>query len=275
MGLSGTEFAQRAFQQAMLFGVDFVFANHVVGIARAGADLVVTLAGGDEVPARAVVVATGVSYRRLDVPTLERRIGAGVYYGAASSEAEAMSGLDVAVVGGGNSAGQAAVHLARHARSVRVLVRGPSLAESMSDYLVRELERTPNIDLHFNAEVVEGLGGSRLEALTVRELTSGTEQTLATSALFVLIGAEPTTGWLPPSVARDRWGYVLTGADVNPPRDTPTLDGARPFETSFPGVFAVGDVRHGSIKRVASAVGEGSACIRVVHERLAVSGSQR
>jgi thioredoxin reductase (NADPH) len=145
----------------------------------------------------------------------------------------------------------------------------------MSDYLVRELERTPNIDLHFNAEVVDGLGGSRLEALTVRDVTSGTEQTLATSALFVLIGAEPTTDWLPPSVARDRWGYVLTGADVTPPRDTPTLDGARPFETSFPGVFAVGDVRHGSIKRVASAVGEGSACIRVVHERLAVSGSRR
>jgi thioredoxin reductase (NADPH) len=270
MGLSGTEFAVRAFQQAMLFGVDFVFANGATAIGVNGG-LAVRLVEGDDVPTRVVVLATGVSYRRLGIPALEHRIGAGVYYGAAVSEAEALAGLDVAIVGGGNSAGQAAMHLAQRARRVHLLVRGPSLAASMSDYLVRGLARASNVELHLHAEVVDGSGAGSLDALTVRDVRTGVERSIAARALFVLIGAEPTTGWLPPEIARDGWGYVLTGAEVDAGAER-VGKAARPFETSLAGVFAVGDVRHGSTKRVASAVGEGSACISFVHERLANPG---
>jgi thioredoxin reductase (NADPH) len=244
----------------MLFGVQFVFANHAVALRADGGHRVAVLADGSEARGRAVVLASGVSYRRLAAEALESRIGAGVYYGAATSEADAMSGRDVYVVGGGNSAGQAAMHLAPHARSVTVLVRGSTLAESMSDYLVRALGTAPNVQVRYNAEVVDAAGSPVLESLVVRDVVTGTEERVAAGGLFVLIGAEPTTAWLPDEIARDRWGYVLTGADAG---------AASQFETSLPGVFAVGDVRHGSVKRVASAVGEGSVCIRLVHDYLA------
>lgn len=218
-------------------------------------------------------MATGVSYRRLGIPRLEALTGAGVFYGAAVTEAKAMSNERVFVVGGGNSAGQAAVHLAKFAEQVTVLVRGPSLAESMSNYLVKELEREPNIEIRYQTEVVDAQGETRLERLTLRDGKSGRTETVPAAAIFILVGAEPRTGWLPDAIKRDRWGYVLTGNDLR--RNHRTAASCWPLErppmlleTSMPGVFAVGDVRHASVKRVASAVGEGSISIRMVHEYL-------
>jgi thioredoxin reductase (NADPH) len=194
-----------------------------------------------------------------------------VFYGAAS-EAPAMKGQRVYVVGGANSAGQAAVNLARYASRVTMLVRGSSLAATMSDYLVREIEAAPNITVRLGAEVVDGHGEGRLGSLTLRDRRSGSTETVPATALFVLIGAEPHTGWLPEAIRRDQWGFILSGADLlqdGMPPPQWTLE--RPpmlFESSMPGVFAVGDVRHGSVKRVAAAVGEGAVTIRLIHEYL-------
>jgi thioredoxin reductase (NADPH) len=213
-----------------------------------------------------------VTWRRLGVPSLEALVGAGVFYGAAASEAQAMQGEQVYVVGGGNSAGQAAVHLARYAAQVILLVRRSTLAETMSDYLVQELQATPNIAVRYRTETVAGHGDGRLTGLTLKDRTSGATETVPATALFVLIGAEPHTDWLPEAIRRDRWGFVLTGTDLlqdgRPPVGWPLDRPPMLFETSLPGVFAVGDVRHGSIKRVASAVGEGSVAVRLVHEYL-------
>jgi thioredoxin reductase (NADPH) len=261
-GISGAELAARAFEQAILFGTDMVYGRAAAGLRVDGDLRIVQLTDGTDVPARAVVIATGVSYRTLDIPSLERFKGVGVYYGAASSEASALTGQDVFVVGGGNSAGQAAVHLAKYASRVAILVRGESLAQSMSEYLITEIDATPNVDIMCGVEVVGGDGGGRLETVDVQR-RSGAVDTLAAAALFVLIGAEPFTQWLPPEVRRDHWGFVMTGpTDESPAR--------LPFESTLPGVFAVGDVRRDSTKRVASAVGEGAVCIRLVHEYLAV-----
>jgi thioredoxin reductase (NADPH) len=195
-----------------------------------------------------------------------------VFYGAAASEAQAMKGSEVFVVGGANSAGQAAVHLARYAARVTVLLRGHSLTESMSEYLIREIESAPNITVRRRVAVTDGAGQGRLERLTVTDLDSGAARTVAAMALFVLIGAEPRTQWLPEAVRRDESGFVLTGPDLltdGRPDDTWPLRRLPMFlESSLPGVFAVGDVRHGSVKRVASAVGEGSIAIRLVHDHL-------
>jgi len=195
-----------------------------------------------------------------------------VFYGAAASEAQAVKGREVYVVGGANSAGQAAVHLARYASQVTMLVRGSSLAATMSDYLVRELGATRNVTVRFGVEVVDGHGQGRLSGLTLRERRSGAAETVPAAAVFVMIGAEPHTGWLPEAVLRDRWGFVVTGADLladgTPPPGWPLERRPMPFESSMPGVFAVGDVRHGSTKRVASAVGEGSVAIQQVHQYL-------
>jgi thioredoxin reductase (NADPH) len=272
-GVSGTELAYRAFHQALGFGADIVYGQRAVGLRAVGQDRGVTLGDGTEVAGRAVVLATGVTWRRLGVDSLEALVGAGVFYGAAASEAQAMRGEPVFVVGGGNSAGQAAVHLARYAAQVTLLVRGPSPAETMSDYLVRELHATPNLAIRYNTEAVAGLGDGRLTGLTLKDRSSGATETMPAAALFVLIGAEPHTGWLPPAIRRDRWGFVVTdtdllGGDGRPPADWPLDRPALPSETSLPGVFAAGDVRHGSIKRVASAVGEGSAAIRAIHRYL-------
>ena len=181
-----------------------------------------------------------------------------------------MAGRDVFVVGGGNSAGQAALHLAKYARRVSIVVRSATLAASMSDYLIRQIEDASNVDVRYGVDLVGGDGEGRLERVRLRDRASGVTDTVPAAGLFVLIGAEPFTGWLPDAVARDQWGFVLTGPDLDPPEPP-----ARPplhLETSMPGVFAVGDVRHGSVKRVASAVGDGSICIRLVHDYLALPG---
>ena len=271
-GLSGGELAFRTFEQTLLFGAEFVFTQRATGLAARGDDLVVTLADGDEGVARAVVVAAGVDYRRLGIPALERLTGVGVFYGAAGVEAPAMAGEDVCVVGGANSAGQAALHLARFAGRVTLLVRGESLAAGMSDYLVTQLAATPNVEVRLRTRVVDGRGDARLEALVLEEVTTGQREEVAAAAVFALIGAEPRTDWLRDVVRLDERGYLLTGRDV-PPGAWPLQRAPLPFETSLPGVFAAGDARHGSVKRVAGAVGEGSVAIGAVHQYLAEAGA--
>jgi thioredoxin reductase (NADPH) len=222
------------------------------------------------VTARAVVLAMGVSWRRLGVPRLEALIGAGVFYGAAASEARAMRGKHACVVGGGNAAGQAAVHLAKHADRVTLLVRGGSLARSMSEYLMAEVTRTQNIEVRLGAEVIDGEGEAGLEAIVVRDRADGRTERIATAALFVMIGAEPHTDWLAGAVARDEGGYVLTGNDLVR-SGAPGWPLERPpmlLETSIPGVFAAGDVRHASVKRVTTAMGEGATVVQLIHRRL-------
>ena len=272
-GVSGAELAYRAFHQAIGFGADIVYGKWAVALQAAGADRVVTLGDGTKVISRAVILATGMRWRRLGVPSLEALVGAGVFYGAALSEAQAMRGEQVFVVGGGNSAGQAAVHLARYAAQVTLLVRGPSLAVSMSDYLIRELAAVPNIVVRYHTQAVAGHGEGHLAGLTLQDRGSGATETVPATALFVLIGAEPHTGWLPETIRRDRWGFVVTdtdllGEDGRPPPEWPLERPPLPSETSLPGVFAAGDVRHRSIKRVTAAVGEGSAAIRTIHQYL-------
>ncbi|MGH2774463.1 MAG: FAD-dependent oxidoreductase [Actinomycetota bacterium] len=266
-GISGSELAAQAYQQAWVFGTTFLMMQEVTAIERGGAGLVVTLSGGQQVGTTAIVLANGVSYRRLGVKPLEDLVGAGVFYGAAASEAHALRGRRVFIVGGGNSAGQAAIHLAKHAASVSIVVRSQSLVETMSDYLIKEVEAAPNLDVRLRSQVVDGGGDGRLQHLVLSDLDSGVDERVEADALFIMIGAEPYTDWLPDEIERDRWGFVLTGDDVShAPGSSP--DRPLPLETSMLGVFAAGDVRHGSIKRVASAVGEGSAAIRSVHEHL-------
>ncbi len=265
-GLAGTELTNRAVEQAWLFGTEMVLADQAVGLAADGRHRLVTTRRG-RLRARAVVLATGVDWRRLEVPSLEAFFGVGVFYGAAVSEADAMTGRQVVVVGGGNSAGQAAIHLAKRASGVTIAVRGPSLAETMSDYLIREIDASPRISLRRNTEVVDAAGRGRLESLVLRDNVTGSTETFAADALFVMIGAEPRTDWLDGVVARDAAGYVLTGADV--PSTTWPLERPPTFlETSLPGVFAVGDVQHGSTKRVATSVGAGAMAIRLIHQYL-------
>ncbi len=271
-GIGGQDFAYRACEQAWLFGTNLVFAKEATHLRTSGEQRLVRVADGQEVAARAVILATGVSWRRLGIPRLEALIGAGVFYGAGGSEARAMQGRHVCVVGAGNSAGQAASHLARYAASVTLLVRGESLATSMSDYLVTELGQMANITVRLGVELVDGEGDGRLEALTIRDRANGATERMSTAALFVLIGAEPHTDWLGGSVERDPRGYILTGTELI--RDGQLPSGwplnRPPFhlETSLPGVFAAGDVRSGSVKRVASAVGEGASAVQLLHQYL-------
>ncbi|MEA2525240.1 MAG: thioredoxin reductase [Thermomicrobiales bacterium] len=272
-GLSGGELAFRGFEQNLLFGTEFVFTQRATGLMTRGDERVVTLADAGEVDARAVILATGVTYRRLGIPALERLTGAGVYYGAAGAEAPAMAGEEVSVVGGANSAGQAALHLAKFAKRVTLLVRGASLASGMSDYLITQIEATPNIEVRLHTQVVDGRGEARLEALTFEDAGMGRREEVAAAAVFVLIGAEPRTEWLRDTVQRDDRGFILTGAEV-PQEDWPSERPPLPFETSLPGVFAVGDVRHGSVKRVAGAVGEGSVAVGSVHRYLAEAAAR-
>lgn len=267
-GLSGGELAHRAWQQAVLFGAQFVFTHQATTLARDADHHVVKLDDGSRAVARAVIIATGVTYRRLGIPGLDRFVGTGVFYGAASVEAPALAGQEVCVIGGANSAGQAALHLARFAARVTLLVRGQSLAAGMSDYLVRQVEATPNINVRLGTRVLDGRGVSHLEALTMEDLHTGRQQQVPASAVFVLIGAEPHTEWLRGLVALDERGFVLTGRDIPQPA-WPAPRAPLPFETSVPGVFAAGDVRFGSVKRVAGAVGEGSVTVGSVHRHLA------
>jgi len=271
-GVSGRELAMRASEQARLFGVQIVYLQKANGLREAGERYVVSLTDGSEVTARLVIVATGVTYRRLSGPNLERLTGAGIFYGAVPSLAQAMRGLPVFVAGAGNSAGQAAIHLAQYAASVTIVAPDRSLSERMSDYLVKQVEATLGIKLRLQTEIVDALGGQRLEALVLRNLTDGMTETVPAAALFVMIGARPSTDWLPSTVLRDPYGYILTGQDLLGDGATPAGWPLRrhpfPRETNLPGVFAVGDVRHRAVNRVASAVGDGAIAIQMAHEFL-------
>jgi thioredoxin reductase (NADPH) len=266
-GVSGAELAQRAYQQAWIFGARFLHTRSVTALRPEGGRYALELSDGSEATAAAVVLATGIAYRRLGIPELEALQGTGVFYGASVSEARAHTGQEVYVVGGGNSAGQAAVHLGRYAARVTILVRRASLAETMSRYLIDEIDAAENIEVRPHTEIVGGAGEGTLKSVELRDCRTGDLETVPAAALFLMIGAQPHTEWLPETICRDERGYLLTGSDL--PEGDWSLE--RPqlmLETSLPGVFAVGDARHGSTKRVASAVGEGSVVIEQVHQLL-------
>jgi thioredoxin reductase (NADPH) len=267
-GLSGNRLGEQAYEQASVFGARFVLMHRAVALGKSGQRLNVSFAEGPPVSAGAVILATGASYRRLDIPTLEALNGAGVFYGGPGSEGHALSGAEVYVAGGGNSAGQAALHLARYAHRVTLVVRAASLDSGMSHYLVREVGATPNVEVRTGTAVVGGGGDGRLQNLVLRETAERNDETVSADALFVLIGAHPHTDWLPGELAVDRHGFVYTGPDLPDDHNWPLE--RRPFalETSMPGVLAAGDVRHASVKRVASAVGEGSIAAQLVHSLL-------
>jgi thioredoxin reductase len=271
-GVSGNRLASNAYQQAWAFGATFLWSRSVRGIARDGDFRVLRLSDGQQIRSRTVVIATGAEWRRLEVPALEDLRGRGVFYGAALSEARAMTGKNVFVLGGGNAGGQAAIYLARFARHVTILIRERPLAETMSDYLVREIANSANISVTSRVEVVDGSGERFLDHLVLENLDDESRTTVDADALFVLIGSVPHTDYLGAEVYRDPWDFILTGANLPPGafessnrRQSPFM-----FETSLPGVFAIGDVRHGSVKRVASAVGEGAVVVSMVHDYLAV-----
>jgi thioredoxin reductase (NADPH) len=267
-GVSGSRLAEEAYQQAASFGASFLFMHRVTALARTGDSIKLWLADGRVVEGGTVILATGASYRRLGIESLEELTGAGVFYGGSASEASGLTGKTVYVLGGGNSAGQAALHLARYAATVTVVVRAQSLEARMSDYLVRAIEAAPKIEVRVGTEVVGGGGEGHLQRLELRESVSGEQTTVAADALFVLIGARPQTEFLPQDVARDEYGFLRTGDDLSPD-EWPLERSPLALETSIPGVFAVGDVRHGSVKRVAAAVGEGSVAVQLVHRLVA------
>jgi thioredoxin reductase (NADPH) len=274
-GVSGSRLTFEAYQQAWSFGTTFLFMRQAQGLETAGPLRVVQLSDGSSVTARTVIICTGVDYRLLGVPPVERLRGRGVFYGAAVSEAPAMRGRSVIVVGGGNSAGQAAVHLARWAEQVTMLVRSDSLAGSMSDYLVREIASVPNVDVRYRTRIVDALGTDYLGAVVVEDLDTGKRDALATSGLFALIGSQPKADWATGTVACDEWGFLVTGQELLDPSivvsGSPPWPLDRPpnmFETNVPGVYAVGDVRRSSVKRVASAVGEGASTVQLIHSYL-------
>ncbi|WP_370248920.1 FAD-dependent oxidoreductase [Nocardioides sp.] len=272
-GISGMRLAQRARNQALRFGTRFftgweVTATSVEDAADGSGPVHVLHTDGGDVRARSVVIATGVAYRKLGVEALESLVGLGVHYGSAMSAARELEGAHVIVVGGGNSAGQAALHLARFADSVTILVRRDSLAETMSDYLIHEIAFNPRVTVRTHGRVVDGGGDGRLEWVTVEDVTSGARDRVAVQGLFLLLGAAPHCDWVPEAVSRDERGFVLTGRDVPCEQWD---DGVPPanLATSAPGVFAVGDIRSGSMKRVASASGEGASVVPLVHAYLA------
>ena len=269
-GISGAKLTQEIWRQAWSFGTTFVYMRQAESLTADNGHYRLALSDGSVLTARAVIIATGATYRRLGIPHLEALQGRGVFYGAAASEAPAMRGRKVFVAGGGNSAGQAALHLAKWAKKVTLLIRGESLADTMSDYLIRQISAAPNIEVCYRVQVADGTGSSHLESLVLQDTASGTRHSVPADALFVLIGSQPRTQWLGQAIARDQWGFILTGPDL--PIDTNTRQPyghpPLPLETSLPGVFAAGDVRQGSVKRVASAVGEGAATIPLVHRYL-------
>jgi thioredoxin reductase (NADPH) len=268
-GLSGADLARRAHDQARRFGAELLTVQEVTGLAARGPQRVVTLAGGEELAGHSVLIATGVAYRRLDAPGVERLEGRGVYYGASLVEAEACKGQTVVVVGGANSAGQAAVYLSRKAGRVLVLVRGDSLEKSMSTYLIEQIAAIENIEVRTRTNVAAAEGDGQLAAL--RLAGPDGEDEIPAASMFVFIGAAPYTDWVGDRVARDARGFVLAGPDVGAAEGHRWPLGRDPFllETTLPGVFVAGDVRHRSIKRVASAVGEGSMSVQFIHQYLA------
>ncbi len=264
-GISGMRLAQRARNQAIRFGVEFLTGWEVTSLeaGTAGEPHLLRTDGG-VVRARSVVVGTGVAYRKLGIEPIESLVGLGVYYGSAMTAAREMEGSDVVVVGGGNSAGQAALHLARFARSVTIMIRRPTLEATMSSYLINEIDYNPRVTVEGCCEIADGGGEGRLEWLDVRNAETGDVRRRDAQGLFLLLGAEPHVDWLPAEVERDARGFVLTGRDVPPDH---WVDGLPPanLATTLPGVFAVGDIRSGSMKRVASASGEGASVVPLVH----------
>jgi thioredoxin reductase len=275
-GISGARLAQETWRQAWAFGATFLYMRQAQALSAQDGRYRLALSDGSVLTARTVIIAAGAAYRRLGIAALEDLQGRGVFYGAAVSEAPAMAGRTVFVAGGGNSAGQAALHLAKWAEKVTVLVRAPSLAASMSDYLIRQLAAAPNVQVCYRVQVAggTGTGTGHLESLVLADTASGARRTVPADALFVLIGAQPLTDWLGEAIARDRWGFILTGPDLPAGTRWPPGRAPLPLETSLPGVFAAGDVRRGSVNRVASAVGEGAASIPLVHRYLARAAAQ-
>jgi thioredoxin reductase (NADPH) len=265
-GVSGDELASRAFQQARRLGAEILVTRTITGIDAPTRQ--VELDGGDVLRARTIILACGVSWRRLPIEGFDRLVGKGIWYGAARHEAPNTHGLDVHTVGAGNSAGQAAMFFSTHARSVTMLVRGDGLERSMSRYLIDQLATRPNIRVRIGAEVERAHGDVSLEAIDVRDAATGETERLASGGLFMFIGADAETAWLPPDVALDGRGYVLTGSDVAAAGRWPLDRDPYLLETSVPGIFACGDVRLGPVKRVAAAVGEGSMAIAFVHQYL-------
>ncbi len=272
-GLSGADLARRAVMQAQRFGVEIIAPQEVVALRAEGPYRILKLADGNEISCHAVLIATGVQWRRLEVPGVDRLQGAGVYYGGGSQEAISYKGETVYVVGGANSAGQAALNFAQYADKVVMLIRGDSLSATMSRYLIDQIEKTPNVQLWAHAEVIEAHGETHLEEISVKCSDTNTVERVAASAMFIYIGALPRTDWLDGTLQRDELGFILAGPYL-------LKDGKRaagwnldrdPFllESSIPGVFVVGDVRHGSIKRVASAVGEGAIAVQFIHRYMA------
>jgi thioredoxin reductase (NADPH) len=269
-GVSGQELAERALIQATRLGAEMM-TNRATGIRSDKNYNLVQLADGKEISCHACLIATGVSYRYLKTPGVERLTGAGVYYGATMTEAKSCTSEDVFIIGGANSAGQAAMYFSKYASRVTMVVRGESLKKSMSKYLIDQIEATSNIEVKACCEVVEAMGDSRLSCLRLRGLDG--EQTVKANGLYIFIGAAPNTDWLPGTIVRDANGFVLSGADLKVEGKMPKgwLQPRDPYmhETSMPGVFVAGDVRHGSVKRCASAVGEGSIAVQSIHQYLA------
>ena len=272
-GLTGGDLARRAVTQARRFGAELLAPQEAVGLRVEDPYRVVQLSDGSEVSCYALLIAAGVSYRKLEAPGIERLTGAGVYYGAALTEARACEGEDVCIVGAANSAGQGAVYFARFARQVTMLVRGDDLAKSMSQYLVDQIGKTPNIVVRYRSEVAEAVGGDHLEAVRIVDHARDEMETLPATALAIFIGAQPHTDWLAGVVKRDQHGFIPTGPDLlqdgKPPKGWPLDRAPYLLEASVPGVFVAGDVRAGSLKRVAAGVGEGSVAISFVHRYLA------
>jgi thioredoxin reductase (NADPH) len=272
-GLSGADLARRAVTQARRFGVEILSPQEVHSVRVEDPYRIIRFADGTEVAGQALLLATGVSYRQHDAPGCERLTGAGVYYGAALTEALSCQGEDIYVVGGANSAGQAAMHFSRYARRVVMVVRGDSLAKSMSQYLIDQIHETPNIEVRTHSQVVEAGGDDHLECLTLLNRDTGEKQTVPCGSLFIFIGAQPHTDYVAGVVERDERGFILAGRDLM--RDGKRPKGWKPdrdpylLESSVPGIFVAGDVRHGSVKRVASGVGEGSIAVQFVHQYLA------
>lgn len=272
-GLSGGELARRAITQARRFGAELISVNEVSGLEVRDSVRLVRLSDGTELSAHAIVIATGVSYLRLGAPGIDEFAGRGVYYGAATTEVRRTTGADVYIVGGANSAGQAAVYCAQFCNSVTLLIRADNLEKGMSQYLIDQIRGIPNIHVRLQAEVVAARGGDHLEYITIANRATGEQEEYPANFVFIFIGAQPHTDWVGPSVARDSRGFILSGLDLldagaRPPGWRPDRD-PFPLETSVPGVFVAGDVRHSHVKRVAAAVGEGAMAVSLVHQYLA------
>ena len=269
VGLSGDDLARRAVTQAKRFGVEILTPQAGTNLRIEDDYRIITLSDGKEISCHALILALGVSWRRLNVPGVEKFTGSGVYYGAAKTEAPACQGEEVYVVGGANSAGQAAMYFSKYAKKVNMLVRGESLVKSMSQYLIEQIDGTDNIEVMPFHSVKEAQGDTRLETILVEDSQTGETKSFATNYLFIFIGATPSTEWLGESIQRDERGFICTGPDISGERPWPLERDRFLLETDVPGIFAVGDVRHGSVKRVASGVGEGSICVQFVHHHLA------